>query len=307
VFAVTAFAVDFMRFVQTRMATVDVFLTFFILAAFYLMHCYCTTSFKSPLRKLLIPLALSGLFMGLAISVKWSGVYAGAGLAIVFFANLWQRRKCSEFKSRVLPLLGFCVVFFVIVPIAVYLHSYIPYLHAPGMDGLKSIWDNQLSMFRYHSELTDRHPFESPWWQWPLNIRPVFLYLASAAGGLHSVISVMGNPVVWLAGLIAIIYLVCNRPDRTDAFLFTAIAAQMVPWMPIDRCTFIYHYFPIVGFVILLLARTLSRFNKREVAAVISVAAIGLFIVYYPVLTGLPADPDFVRKYLQWLPTWIII
>jgi len=323
IFAVALFAADFMRFSQTRIATLDVFVTFFILAAFYFMYCFCTTGRQTikqgddccihpdegamPLSRLLMPLALSGLCMGLAIAVKWQGVYAGIGLAAVFFTNLWHRRTGAALKKKVMPIIGSCFIFFIAVPITVYILSYIPFLSALGMDGLKSVWENQVSMFEYHSQLQDRHPFESPWWQWPLNIRPVFLYVAQASDGLRSAMSVMGNPVIWYSGLIAMIYLALNRPDRTDAFLFTAVCAQMIPWIPIDRCTFIYHYFPIVGFMILLLARTLERNNKRGMAAAISLAAFVLFIIYYPVLSGTPIDPNYVRKYLQWLPTWIII
>jgi len=308
-FAMGMLAVDFMRFSQTRMATVDVFLTFFILAAFYFMYCYTTTAFDAPLRKLFLPLALSGLFMGLAVSVKWSGVYAGLGLAAVFFLDLWHRHKddAGAFKSRVLPVIGSCFIFFAAVPVAVYVLSYIPFLGAPGMDGLRSVWQNQISMFEYHSQLTQRHPFESPWWQWPLNIRPVFLYAARLSGGLSSAISVMGNPVVWYAGLVAVLYALFNRPDRATVFLLTAFGAQILPWVPVDRCTFIYHYFPCVAFMILLLTKALAQNNKRRAAAALLASAFLLFVVYYPVLSGAPADPEFVRTYLQWIPTWNII
>ena len=41
----------------------------------------------------LVPAALGGVAFGLGCASKWTGVYAGAGLAIVYFAALLLRHK----------------------------------------------------------------------------------------------------------------------------------------------------------------------------------------------------------------------
>ena len=193
--AIVLFAADFMHFTQTRIATIDVYITFFIILMYYFMYDYTQKSFyDTPFKKTLVPLALSGICMGLGIATKWTGIYAGIGLAVIFFISFGRRiyeyRKVmsdssasKELKAAVAPCKKYCVytvlwcvLFFVIVPAVIYVLSYIPYLRAPGMEGFKSIFDNQLSMFSYHSQLKDTHPFSSPWYEWPVIGRPIWYY-----------------------------------------------------------------------------------------------------------------------------------
>lgn len=62
------FAFDFMHFTQTRIATIDVYITFFVIAMYYFMYSYCSMSFyDTPLHKTFIPLGLCGVCMGLAL------------------------------------------------------------------------------------------------------------------------------------------------------------------------------------------------------------------------------------------------
>lgn len=87
-FACALFAFDFMHFTQTRLATIDVFVTFFILLMYYFMYRYSRLSFyDTPLRKTFIPLGACGIAMGLGIACKWTGIYAGAGLAVIFSSH----------------------------------------------------------------------------------------------------------------------------------------------------------------------------------------------------------------------------
>ena len=91
---------DFMHFAQTRIATIDVYITFFVMLMYYFMYKYYSTSFyDSSFKKGLITLALCGISMGLGIASKWTGIYAGAGLAVLFFITLYKRY--SEYRVAV--------------------------------------------------------------------------------------------------------------------------------------------------------------------------------------------------------------
>lgn len=62
-----------MHYVQTRIATIDTYAVFFIILMYdamlvFIQHDLKTDSFK----KLLPPLLLSGIFMGLGIASKWT-------------------------------------------------------------------------------------------------------------------------------------------------------------------------------------------------------------------------------------------
>lgn len=81
--AMSAFALDLMHYTQTRIATIDSFPVFFILLSYLCMIRYLQTDvfafrqaeevrcFSRAFWKSQIPLALSGLFMGLSIASKW--------------------------------------------------------------------------------------------------------------------------------------------------------------------------------------------------------------------------------------------
>lgn len=156
-------ATDLMHFTQTRIATIDSFVVLFIIWSYAFMIYYVRMDYwRVPLWKTLIPLALSGLFMGLSVASKWTGCYAGVGLAVLFFWSIWRRycdykyaeRKVSAAKNlsrkerkvncegedtkllqmieqegirRPVITMLCCLVFFVAVPLLVYYISYIPY------------------------------------------------------------------------------------------------------------------------------------------------------------------------------------
>ena len=148
-FACVLFAFDFMHFTQTRIATIDVYITFFVILMYYFMYQYSTLSFyDTALKRTLVPLGACGVCMGLGIASKWTGVYAGCGLALIFFAVLYRRYReyvyaCSspsgstngishktirkQFLPRTKRTILFCLVFFVAVPAVIYLLSYIPF------------------------------------------------------------------------------------------------------------------------------------------------------------------------------------
>ena len=227
-------ALDGMHFVQTRIATVDSFAVLFILLMFLFMLWYRSISFyDQPLWKTFIPLGLCGISFGFGAASKWIGIYAGAGLAVLFFLNLFRRyteyrtakryyagAKKGETKDylghiiKVFPkyawlTIGFCVVFFVLIPGLIYLLSYIPYARAQGET--RSLWtvmvENQKYMYQYHSTLrNDPHKFQSDWYTWPFIYRPVWMYTGTElTSGMKACISSFGNPAVWYAGLVGTI------------------------------------------------------------------------------------------------------
>lgn len=348
-FAILLTALDFMHFTQTRIATIDVFVTLFIIISYYFMYLYvCQSFYDTPLKKTLLPLGLSGLFFGFAAASKWTGIYAGAGLCVIFFISISKRiyeyvkitslksasaedkkKVCVLKKNTALTLL-FCIAAFVIVPVMIYCASYIPYLKAPGMQGIKSIIENQKSMFDYHSTLKATHPYSSFWYQWPFISRPVWYYTNSLGGGMRQSIAALGNPLIWWAGFAAIIFACfkCFKKDeislsqsgsaaaltkKNALFITIAFLAEYIPWIGVTRCVFLYHYFPSVPFIILaicLFYKTVSEIadvktlKKYDCAALVYIVlCFILFAVFYPLLSGTAASENYLDT-LKWFPTW---
>lgn len=336
------FTFDFMHFAQTRIATIDVYVTFFIMLMYYFMYKYYSTSFyDSSFKKGLTTLALCGVCMGLGIASKWTGIYAGAGLAILFFITLYKRYReylfalktptgstegishkfiIDNFKPYLIKTILWCCIFFIIVPIIIYLMAYIPYLKAPDSQGLKTIIDNQNSMLTYHAKtvLGSEHPFSSKWYEWIIMKRPIWYYSGTVSEGIKEGISSFGNPLVWWLGVPAFFYMIYStfkNKDKTALFLVIAYLAQLVSWIPVTRLTFIYHYFPCVPFIVLMIGYSIYRIyndakDKKKVmysAFVYAGLAIVLFVMFYPVLSGQPCSVNYAETFLKWFDSWILL
>ena len=325
-------AVDSMHFTQTRLATVDSYAVFFIMLMYLFMFRYAQMNLlKQPLGRTLVPLGLCGVSMGLACATKWIGMYAAVGLAIIFFATVFLRlreylalRREAEgdedaaaltraFPKKLIFTLLFCVLFFVVIPFLIYYFCYWRHFAPVGGLTLKRFWDMQVQMFNYHSRLVDSHYFSSPWYEWPTIVRPMWYYSAETAivgYGRVSSISCMGNPIVWWAGLAAMIALLialCASTRPSPVFLLIAVgfASQYLPWVLVPRSTFIYHYFASVPFIIIATVLWIGRLRKRDsvagntLAVTLMALALFLFVAFYPLESGYPCAYSYALK-LRW-------
>lgn len=345
------FSFDFMHFTQTRLATIDVYITFFVILMYYFMYRYTRLSFyDTPLRKTFLPLGACGMCMGLGIACKWTGVYAGGGLALIFFGVMYRRYReylyarrnpdgategishravLDSFAPDTLRTIRFCLLFFVAIPVLIYLLSYLPFSDGTADGLILRLLHNQEYMFRYHSTLDSPHPYSSSWYQWPVMQRPIWYYSrivtgSQGAGGLREGISAFGNPLVWWTGIPAALFTLYtvirggSSPRQAQSspaalFLLTGYLAQYLPWSLITRATFIYHYFPSVVFVVLMivfcLAQLQQRIKKKSFTALLflyGAAAFSLFLLFYPVLSGQPVEADFVNRFLRWFNSWVL-
>lgn len=407
------FTFDFMHFTQTRIATIDTYVTFFIMLMYYYMYKYYKMSFyDTPLKKTLVPLGLSGIFFGFGVASKWTGAYAGAGLAVIFFITVYERYReyryaakdakgvtdgvenkhiIESFKRNLLITLGFCVVMFVAVPFVIYTLSYIPYMATPSGNGIKTIFENAQQMLTYHGKtvVDSTHPYSSYWYEWPIIYKPLWYFSNTTADGLKQGISAMGNPAVWWLGIgaaafstaVAIVIPLRNKnyfgkskyvyggvytaffavlaiiayvtssqneklvrmfpcimlygcvfagifivvltydewfkkvSQRTALFLTIGFFAGVLPWTLVLRTTYIYHFFPSVVFIVLMIGfaiRTLFENASRKRAVVVAsviycAAAVGLFVMFYPVLSGQPIQYQYAEDWLKWFSSWVLV
>ena len=320
-------AADFMHFVQTRIATIETYGVFFTLAMYYFMYRWLFPESEdglspAPAEGRPRDLALAGVFFGVGAACKWTCLYAGAGLGVIWALH-WIFLLARE-KKKVLGALGknilFCLCFFVLIPALIYYVSYYPYGAAKGMHGvgmyfkkeyLQTVLDNQGYMFRYHSGVNATHPYSSRWYQWMLDIRPILYYL-SYNGSARSSFGAFTNPILcWggLIGLFVLAFCALFRRDKKALFLLLGYLAQLVPWMFITRITFAYHYFPctvflvlVMGYVFCLMRDNLARWRVPVWGFTALAAAV--FAFFYPALRGAELDTHTASLLYRWLPTW---
>ena len=194
---------------------------------------------------------------------------------------------------------------------------------------LKRIWDAQVLMFDYHANLVAEHYFASPWYEWPLIIKPMWFYNTDyAQAGMASSILTFGNPAVWWTGLVGIVLalglsiwrnalpalgVIPGRDDALDRALpviAVGFLSAYLPWVLVSRLTFIYHYFASVPWIIIATAqmlRVLERRNKKAaygVAIALGIAAVALFVLFYPLASGAQVPRAWCDA-AAWFDSWM--
>ncbi len=308
---------------------------------------YDSKTYERGFFRSLMPLLLSGIFLGLGAATKWIALYGAAGLAILFFLsrgyeyndinnqlNLKINDEGASRKLKSKELGGWlgkyfyltcllCIIFFIVIPIVIYVLSFIPIDYKENNMGLiESVIASLKTMFEYHKGVVESHPYASPWYEWPLDIRPIFYYQGSLLpDNWGAAIAGFGHPLLFWIGLIAFFIILWsfitnifkknNFLGENKLILFPVIAylSQYLPWAVAPRkITFIYHYFSCIPFLILMLGilfRYLERFNiiRRRTTKIFLIAFLALFIMYYPLLSGLEV-PRLYLNVLQLLPSW---
>ena len=313
---------DCMRYAQSRIATIDTPTVFFIMLSYIFMLWFVNQSFNNAKTvKLLTPLLLSGVFFGLGCATKWTGIYSGAGLAVIFFCHLFSSYRVSEniktYKKKLINIILYACLFFVLIPILIYVLSYIPVYINSDMSGFfGKVIQSQETMFSYHTQLVAEHGYSSQWWSWPVSMRPV--WYSSGSGlpqGVASTISVMGNIITSLAGTIAMLImlaaLMCGSKSKTLKFIVIGFLSQFLPWVLVSRLTFLYHFFTSVPFIILAIGfiayklKDKTKFIAYYMSAFVGLTAV-VFIMFFPVISGMQVSVEYIQ-FLEWFPTWTFL
>jgi predicted membrane-bound dolichyl-phosphate-mannose-protein mannosyltransferase/Gpi18-like mannosyltransferase len=310
-FVGAAVVLDGSMFAQARIGMNDVYVTTLVVAAWYFV-----VAAHRPRRSAALDLLIAGVLLGLAVAAKWAGVYALGGvfaLSVVATArayldgrvgtggplDLFARRGANA------ALLFAC---FAVIPLSIYLASYIPWFGGKTAPYGWNLWELTQQMYWYHSSLTSPHCAGSPWWSWPLDMKPVYWYFAQSSGGNNAYIYDAGNLILYWTALPAaalVIALAIRARSWSLGVLALAMLAQYVAWIPISRVLFFYHFFTALPFYLLCLAAVLAVLwerRRRSVLVVLGFAA-GFFVIFYPYVSGIPI-PGMLGSIYEILPTW---
>ena len=228
-----------------------------------------------------------------------------------------------------------------IVPVLTYYVLWIPHI-AQNPD--LQFWILQQNIYLYHkgsSVIGDVHPYCSTWQTWLTMLVPVAYFYKLGINPTEPIalnaanvpllpsapiyaVHAMGNPLLWwmtTAAIVAIgstlllrLWKRLSGQGFSDSFVLVTImvgyGANLIPWMGISRCAFLYHYMGSSVFATLALAwwgdRALSRQNPtltRLVWIAIGLSVVG-FIFWIPIFLGLPLDGMGYRLRM-WFPSWV--
>ena len=204
-----------------------------------------------------------------------------------------------------------CIGCFILLPFTIYTLSYIPFVRIyPDQNLLQHVLSNGELMLSYHKATIFDHPYASPWYSWLFDWKPLLDSREYLAGDKVSVIATFGNPVLYFAGLYAYgkeLWRTFRNKDKNAAVLVLYYTVMLLPWIFIRRTVFIYQYYVCSVVLILLLCHSVSQKEggqeKRAYWGLLA-ASVLLFVVFYPVISGLVVPTVYIRQVIPWLPNW---
>jgi dolichyl-phosphate-mannose--protein O-mannosyl transferase len=264
-----------------------------------------------------LPLLATGLFVGLGIATKWSGVALAGLIGLVVcwrIAQLWHLSRGTDTSAAAAAHVGlrtylrWAPISLILIPIAVYLASYLHFWFT-GHDWADFIALHR-DMFAYHRNLGVVHDDSSPWWQWPLAARGIWYYVDHRRRE-GAFIFGNGNPLLYWPMVVAVGWVVIDWWGRRSTALLVLVIGffgQWLPWTLSPRGTFIYHFLPAVPLGCMALAVVLTSAWRqggvsRVAAAVYTLAVIATFAWFYPLYTAIPLEPEQVALRM-WLDSW---
>jgi dolichyl-phosphate-mannose--protein O-mannosyl transferase len=250
-----------------------------------------------------IPLALIPV---LSESTRWLVVITVVfGLVPPLTLVLFPKWRQSIHRSEVYWFAGGALA-----AVSVYLLSYVPYFLSGH--GLGDFWDLQLRMFGFHSGTTQGHSASSPWYTWPLILKPVWFHV-TYYDETKGYIASLGNPALWWGGMAAMavtLWLAVRHRMMIAALIVIPFLAQWLMFAAVTRITFIYHFYPNVLFLVLGLTLCAHLMWKRfgwGKWAVGGYLALNLacFAFFFPLISGLPMSGGYWDT-LGWMVDWVV-
>ncbi len=292
--------------VQSRFALLDIFLLFFGFLSLYLL----LISERFSKNKKWLAIFLSGISLGAAYSIKWTGLSMILMLGIL---GLYQLHKNKNWKEFALKAIIAGTASFLVYLLSFAIHFSLLTKPGPGDAFLSpnfqsknfpaKFYELNEKMYFYNASITTKHPFQSKWNQWPLAQKSIFYWQKTPVDPENKKeIWLAGNLVVWILGIISVILGVImiliksifRKPKDFSffipSFLVAGWLANFLPFSLITRPLFLYTYFFALVFSVILFAYlfsyALSKFfvsQKKKVAAVLF---LSLLIILYFLITA---------------------
>ena len=380
-------AFDGLHFVMSRVALLDIFMSFFLLAAAAALVVdrdwtrvrmarrmpvgrTPAVSDWGPLRGLWFRpwRLLAGVMFGLAVATKWNALFPLAAFGLLVWAwDAGARRSLGVRRAWLRSALVDAVPAFfhlVVVALLVYVISWTGWLMnaekyeqalsdtqygAPwgsyieeDADGfvpelaqsMRSLWNYHQDVYTFHTRglVDSEHVYASDPKGWLILNRPVGidadLDIKPGTDGCDAVegstclrqILLLGTPVLWWGGALALLYAVFAWVARRDwrfAIPVVGVASTWLPWLRYDdRPIFSFYAVATIPFTVIAVALTIGHLVGSARAAtrrrMYGTVAAGTFVVlvvvnfawFWPIYTD---ELITTREWLQriWFRAWI--
>jgi dolichyl-phosphate-mannose--protein O-mannosyl transferase len=343
-------AIDGLAITLSRTALLDASLTFFLLLGFWFFlldqqssRVKITRAIEGSVNSIIWfrPwLILTGVVLGAASSIKWSGLYllAGIGLYVVVSESLLRKNSGeSNWWNKGLFAQG-AFSFLSLVPTAIgtYLLTWIGWILGTGgylrnwasehpptgsfallPDWLISLWHYHEMIYRFHVNLSTEHSYQAHPLGWLVGFRPTaFFYESYPAGtngceiadGCSSAITALGNPFIWIsstAALIYIIYRYARNRERVLGLVLLGSASLYLPWIILsERTVFAFYAVSFQPWLILGLVLAIQQLRQKLLAKSKKLASLAftgfVLLVFGAFLFFLPVNTGMYLPFELW-------
>src|ERR687893_959756 len=281
--------------VHSRIGVMEILLVFFTLATFL------AALVVERRGQAIWPAVL----LGVTISIKW------ADLPVVIPAGyvLWRKGLLRPF------LAGLWVA--AIIYIAIIYVERLIIVTANPVQAWVEVWEWHIQAAHKIGAAVP-HLWGSPWWSWPIMLRPIRYYYGANPEGLLQVISAIGNPLIWWSGTLAVVVSIFDIVRKAVARKLSAddpiipivlgYVFLLAPWVAGTRIPYIYNYLPIYPFAILALVYWLCKIWNRLrwgpwVVVSFTACAVALTVFFLPLVLAIPiTEDDLMRR--VWIDYW---
>jgi dolichyl-phosphate-mannose-protein mannosyltransferase len=264
-------ALDGLEFVLSRTSILDIFVMFWVLAAFG-----CLVIDRDRSRARIAAAAArrrsgddagpqlglrwlrlaAGLCLGLAVACKWNGVWYIPAFVILTFAwDLGARRAAgfaAPWRGALAKDASWFPISFAFVPVAAYVASWSGWFASPygydrnwaALHGNKvPVWSAVDSWYQYNKYalsfglgLTTGHPYKSYPWQWLTLARPTSFYYATPKGcgvpNCSQEVLAIGTPFIWWVSIPVFLACFVWWLVRKDWRAGAVLMAVAAGWLP---------------------------------------------------------------------------
>ncbi|MGO9504271.1 MAG: dolichyl-phosphate-mannose--protein mannosyltransferase [Streptosporangiaceae bacterium] len=263
-------ALDGLEFVLSRTAILDIFVMFWVLAAFGLLvvdrdrtravlaadAAARTSDDGGPKLGIRWARVLAGLCLGCACASKWNGIWYVPAFAVLALAWDFGARRAAGFASPGYGVLRSEVkwfpVWFGLLPLASYLASWSGWFatgdgydrnwaaqhgnHVPVWSALDSLYQYNREMLQFGLGLTATQTYKSQPWTWLAVSRPVSFFYATprtcGAPSCSQEVLAIGTPLIWWASIPALLSCLAWWLTRRDWRAGAVLMGVAAGWLP---------------------------------------------------------------------------
>jgi dolichyl-phosphate-mannose--protein O-mannosyl transferase len=287
-------------YVQSRIAMLDPFMAAFVVGGVSAMLWAARSTGPAVARRWM----LGAVALGLAVGVKWAAApYIGfAAIAFLLARSPTRWPGLTVWGAAWRLALGSGIA---------YLATFLPaFFYTREPLTLAELLPFQWTMFQQQTQVLPPHTYQSAWWTWPLDLRPIW-YLYEPVDGAQRGVLMIGNPAILWGGLIAAVACLWAW-SRDRVMALGGVAALWLGgwgiWVLIPKSLgfFYYYYLPSL-WLPLALAGAFHHYGRGRLRywdeAFVALAG-ALFVYFFPIISAAALEGPMAFQRWMWLPGW---